>query len=420
MASYHLTVKAGQRGKAKAHAEYIAREGKYSGSTRYEDLEATQYGNMPAWAEHNPAEFWQAADDNERANGSAYREIEIALPRELTPPQRLALVQDFVSQELGKKHAYQFAIHTPKAALEKGEQPHAHIMYSERIIDGIERDPEQYFKRYNAKFPERGGNKKASGGKLDSERKEELKQLRERWAIIQNKHLEKHGHDERVSHLSLEEQGIANREPEQHLGGSGVRNNAKKRALVELRAANAENAKAQAEAAPIVEQYMAQELAKDTAQSGAEEFEKQLAEKAEKLIAAYTEQSRNQWQIELISKIKADAQKLRDDAQKLQANEPEKPKLFGRAEWEQKHAELEADVRYAYKKARDLEEGIGWRLSMANERQFEYDGMQRLKKEDPDLYKTWQDVRKKQQDKQESEKQAKKLKQNAKDRGLER
>lgn len=279
MATYHLTVKAGQRGKAKAHADYIAREGKYSGSTRYEDLEATQYGNMPAWAEHNPAEFWQAADDNERVNGSAYREIEIALPRELTPEQRLELVQDFVSQELGKKHAYQFAIHTPKAALEKGEQPHAHIMYSERIIDGISRDPEQYFKRYNAKFPERGGNKKASGGKLESERKEELKQLRERWADIQNKHLEKHGHDERVSHLSLKEQGIEDREPEQHLGGSGVRNNAKKRALVELRAANAENAKAHAEAAPIVEQHKAQESVKDVAKSKAEEFKKRLAEK---------------------------------------------------------------------------------------------------------------------------------------------
>ena len=281
MATYHLTVKAGQRGKAKAHAEYIAREGKYSGSTRYEDLEATQYGNMPAWAEHNPAEFWQSADDNERANGSVYREIEIALPRELTPEQRLELVQDFVSQELGKKHAYQFAIHTPKAALDKGEQPHAHIMYSERIIDGIERDPEQYFKRYNAKFPERGGNKKASGGKLESERKEELKQLRERWADIQNKHLEKHGHDERVSHLSLAEQGIEDREPEQHLGGSGVRNNAKKRALVELRAANAENAKAHAEAAPIVEQHKAQQSVKDVAKSKAEEFKKRLAEKAQ-------------------------------------------------------------------------------------------------------------------------------------------
>ena len=415
MATYHLTVKAGQRGKAKAHAEYIAREGKYSGSTRYEDLEATEYGNMPAWAEHNPAEFWQAADDNERANGSAYREIEIALPRELTPEQRLELVQDFVSQELGKKHAYQFAIHTPKAALEKGEQPHAHIMYSERIIDGIERDPEQYFKRYNAKFPERGGNKKASGGKLESERKEELKQLRERWADIQNKHLEKHGHDERVSHLSLKEQGIEDREPEQHLGGSGVRNNAKKRALIELRAANAENAKAHAEAALIVEQHKEQ--------LNAEEFKKQLAEKAEQLIATYTEHSRNQWQAELINKIKADAQKLRDDAQKLLANESQKPKLFGRAEWERNHDELEWNVRYANKKARELEEGIGWQLKMgANERQFEYDGMQRLKKEDPDLYKTWQEVRKEQQEELERQKQAKRLKQKdkAKDRDLER
>ena len=423
MATYHLTAKIGAKGKAAAHAAYIAREGKYSGSTRYEDLEAKQYGNMPAWAEHNPAEFWQAADDYERANGSAYREIEIALPRELTPEQRLELVQDFVSQELGKKHAYQFAIHTPKAALEKGEQPHAHIMYSERIIDGIERDPEQYFKRYNAKFPERGGTKKFSGGKRAEELKAELLATRERWAIIQNKHLEKHGHDERVSHLSLKEQGIEDRDPEQHLGGSGVRNNAKKRVLVELRAANAENAKAHAEAAPIVEQYKAQESAKDTAKSKAEEFKKRLAEKAEQLIATYTEQSRNQWQTELINKIKADAQKLRDDAQKLLANESQKPKLFGRSEWERNHDELEWNVRYANKKARELEEGIGWQLKMgANERQFEYDGMQRLKKEDPDLYKTWQEVRKEQQEELERQKQAKRLKQKdkAKDRDLER
>ena len=47
----------------------------------------------------------------------------------------------------------------------------------------------------------------------------------------------------------------------------------------------------------------------------------------------------------------------------------------------------------------------------ANERQFEYDGMQRLKKEDPDLYKTWQEVRKEQQKELERQKQAKRLKQ---------
>ena len=238
MASYHLTVKAGARGKAGAHAAYIAREGKYSGRDRYEDLEATARGNMPEWAAHNAAYFWQAADEYERANGTAYREIEVALPRELTPAERLELVQEFIGQELGEKHAYQFAIHTPKAALEKDDQPHAHIMYSERIRDGIARDPDHYFKRYNAKNPEKGGAKKGSGGKLESERKEELLGLRERWAAMQNKYLEKHGHNDRVDHRSLKDQGI-DREPEKHLGAIGVsRLNAQDiSALLERRAA---------------------------------------------------------------------------------------------------------------------------------------------------------------------------------------
>ena len=125
MASYHLTAKIGKKGKAAAHAAYIAREGKYSGRDRYEDLEATASGNMPEWAAHNAAHFWQAADEHERINGSVYREIEVSLPRELTPAQRLELVQEFIGQEIGEKHAYQFAIHTPKAAIEKDDQPYA-------------------------------------------------------------------------------------------------------------------------------------------------------------------------------------------------------------------------------------------------------------------------------------------------------
>ncbi len=238
MASYHLTVKAGARGKAAAHAAYIAREGKYSGRDRYEDLEATASGNMPAWAAHNAGYFWHAADEYERANGTAYREIEVALPRELTPAERLELVQAFIGQELGEKHAYQFAIHTPKAALEKDDQPHAHLMYSERIRDGIARDPDHYFKRYNAKNPGKGGAKKASGGKLEAERKEDLLGLRERWAALQNAHLEKHGHNDRVDHRSLKAQG-SDREPEKHLGAIGVSrlNTQDISALLERRAA---------------------------------------------------------------------------------------------------------------------------------------------------------------------------------------
>jgi hypothetical protein len=42
------------------------------------------------------------------------------------------------------------------------EQPHVHLMFSDRQQDGIERGPEQFSKRYNAKNPERGGAQKFS------------------------------------------------------------------------------------------------------------------------------------------------------------------------------------------------------------------------------------------------------------------
>ena len=220
MASYHCSVKVGPKGLAGPHALYIAREGKYAEEkqkSRREDLECKSHGNMPNWATQKPNLFWQAADEHERVNGATYREIEIALPRELTPEQRRALVEDFVQQEIGMHHAYQWAIHIPRAALEKGEQPHAHIMYSERMSDGIERDPEQYFKRYNAKTPGKGGCKKDSAGTP-----ERLQATRERVATLTNVHLARAGHTTTVDHRSLKAQGI-DRLPEKHIGPVSVR-----------------------------------------------------------------------------------------------------------------------------------------------------------------------------------------------------
>ena len=221
MASYHLSVKTGGKGNASPHADYISREGKYA-REKGSDLEHKEFGNMPAWAAHKPSEFWKAADTFERANGCTYREIEIALPREFTPAQRLELVRDFVQQEIGDRHAYQFAIHNPRAAIEGGEQPHAHIMFSERLNDGIERDPQPYFKRANTKNPERGGAKKVRFGETPTERKAYLIAQRERWADLQNKHLERYQHIDRVDARSLKAQGIE-REPERHFGAGQVR-----------------------------------------------------------------------------------------------------------------------------------------------------------------------------------------------------
>lgn len=70
-----------------------------------------------------------------------------------------------------------------------GEQPHAHLMFSERTMDGIEREPGQLFKRYNSKAPEKGGAKKANTGKQYAERRDELKALRHRWEVLCNRHL---------------------------------------------------------------------------------------------------------------------------------------------------------------------------------------------------------------------------------------
>ncbi|HHE3844782.1 TPA: mobilization protein, partial [Escherichia coli] len=47
MATYHLSVKFGGKGKALAHASYITREDKFS---QRQDLEHTEHGNMPEWA----------------------------------------------------------------------------------------------------------------------------------------------------------------------------------------------------------------------------------------------------------------------------------------------------------------------------------------------------------------------------------
>ena len=212
MAIGRLSVGIGKKGKASPHAQYIAREGKYAKpSNHQEKLENTGHGNMPKWAEHNPNYFWQMADEHERKNGSTYREHVIALPRELDENKRHELIKDWIAQEIGEEHAYQYAIHNPPA-LDGGEQPHAHIMFSERTIDDIERDPDQYFKRYNSKNPEKGGAKKANTPKKSVERKEELKAMRDRWEKICNAHLERAGRYERISMKSNKEQGIE-REP---------------------------------------------------------------------------------------------------------------------------------------------------------------------------------------------------------------
>lgn len=217
MASFHHTIKSGKKGTAKNHAAYITRQGKYGDR---EDLVCTGCGNMPIWARDNPAAFWKAGDQHERANGAVYREHEIALPIDLTYEQQKELVDDLVSAMVGNK-PYQYAVHAPISSLEGSANTHLHLMFSDRMQDGIERSPEQTFRRYNEKQPENGGCKKDSGGKNRLALRDEVIKIRKTCADLQNAALKKYGHATRVDHRTLKAQGI-NRAPESHLGPARI------------------------------------------------------------------------------------------------------------------------------------------------------------------------------------------------------
>lgn len=140
--------------------------------------------------------LWNAVEEIERRKDAQLaREIQMNLPHELDDETRREMTREFIQQEfVSRGMIADLAIHT---AGEKGDQRnhHAHIMLTMRKLD-----------------KEGFGKKDRSWNATDL-----LERWREKWADHQNRALEKAGFDERVSHLSLEEQGI-DREPEPKLG----------------------------------------------------------------------------------------------------------------------------------------------------------------------------------------------------------
>ena len=174
-----------------------------------------------------PGSYWEAADQYERSNGRLYSEVQFALPKELDEAGRRAAASDFAAQLTGpEKLPYTMAIHRGGA---EGENPHAHLMYSERGNDGIERSAEQWFRRYNGKAPETGGARKSRAAKAG----DWLDKTRKAWEQTANQALERAGREERIDGRSLAERrdeayrsgdleraAELSREPNVHLGPS--------------------------------------------------------------------------------------------------------------------------------------------------------------------------------------------------------
>ena len=219
MAIYHLNASTGSRSggqSATAKADYVARAGRYS--KERDEVALIESANMPGWvkdgrgrAANAALDYWRQADKAERANGVLFRQVEFALPVELSKAERHALARQFADKLAavdGGHLPYTLAVH------EKPGNPHAHLVLSERINDGIERDRDQFFKRAAVKGrdPASGGARKAD---IASRRGDWLAETREQWADVANAALERHG--VRIDHRSLVEQNI-DRQPTEHLG----------------------------------------------------------------------------------------------------------------------------------------------------------------------------------------------------------
>ena len=124
---------------AESHVEYINRERAYA--KRGECIFHAH--RLPKWAKDDPKKFFQAADKYEGIGNRRYMEIEFALPNELkTVEQYRQIIDAFIEKHLSN-HYYAYAIHNKIGVMSDGQHhPHVHIMFSERLIDDVEKKKE--------------------------------------------------------------------------------------------------------------------------------------------------------------------------------------------------------------------------------------------------------------------------------------
>ena len=232
IAIYHCSIKIFSRGKGKsavAAAAYRAAEkiqNQYDGKTYdYTNKKGVVHSEI-LLPDHAPAEYadravlWNAVEQIEKASNSQLaREIQLALPVELTREQNISLIREYVNQHfVTKGMCADIAIH------DTGEgNPHAHIMLTMRPIEqdgtwGAKSKKEYILDRHGEKIPLKSGefkSRKISVNDWNEQTKAE--EWREAWANAVNKELERHNHPDRVDHRSYERQGI-DQIPTIHLG----------------------------------------------------------------------------------------------------------------------------------------------------------------------------------------------------------
>ncbi|MGY4306158.1 Ti-type conjugative transfer relaxase TraA [Bradyrhizobium sp. USDA 4369] len=213
MAIYHLHVKvigrkagssavaaAAYRSASRLLDERLGRDQDFSGKRGVVHSEVMLPESAPeVWSDRG--RLWNAVEAVEvRKDAQLAREVEFALPREMTEAQGIELARDFVRSEfVGLGMIADLNVHWDRA--EDGmPKPHAHVMLTMRSVD------------------ENGFGHKVR----DWNRTEMVERWRERWAELANERLAALDIDARIDHRSLEAQGIQ-LEPQSQIGAPAKR-----------------------------------------------------------------------------------------------------------------------------------------------------------------------------------------------------
>lgn len=243
MAIYHLSVKIIGRGSGRSAVAASA----YRSGEKINEHDYTKKCDIIhseiMLPENAPSEYtdratlWNAVENAEKhPRARLSREVVVALPNELTEGEQVKLVQDYVQRNfVDKGMCADFSIHAGHIHTKKDEvypfqdltirkeNPHAHIMLTVRPINkdgtwGEKSQKEYILDRHGERIKTPKGNYKCRKIDLtDWDKKETLVKWRKDWADTVNKEFDRLGIDERISHLSLKEQGI-DRTPTKHMG----------------------------------------------------------------------------------------------------------------------------------------------------------------------------------------------------------
>jgi len=236
IAIYHCSIKIVSRGKGKSAVAAAAYRSGEKLTNEWDGLthDYTKKGGvvhseilLPA---HAPPAFsdrstlWNSVELSEKSNNAQLaREVEIALPVELSREEQTRLVREYCSSQfVSKGMIADFNLHDTG-----GGNPHAHILLTMRPLDEkgawLPKSKKEYVLDENGKkirLPS-GRYKTRKVDLVDWNNRENAEVWRRAWADLANEYLAQNNRPERIDHRSYERQGI-DQIPTVHVGVSAT------------------------------------------------------------------------------------------------------------------------------------------------------------------------------------------------------